>query len=1132
MVCTSGNASSHCSFSSMQQQQRQQQAMLFGVERLMTAAYPPVRFEPRPTILLRRKIDVINCITRRVRRISQGLVDGTCSFENRRALAHTIVQSALQAAYPNCRRDIFVASACEGSHGSLLHGDTIAGAFLCDTVTYADPLIYASVLSSFIAYGVDFALPRHSSRGHSAGRNNVTPPLPSLDTALYCLHNAVKEICVTLTVLIGGTVTGYDKENGGIMRKRSPNAFVEAFHALANSYTLLSLLRFFAEEEVVDEGGNAGEGTATADASYRDKPLRYTTALLYRLFDAELESASEEGLSSSSSSSVIPSISSTFASGFKRAIKYYSAAGVKWNLSNQMNLREARNMLFHVSPLVRAMVVLMAYYCRHFPALYQAVVKSVEAPFIMDQLVHSALLHFPMRPHEEMERERSIFCEKKSRSLAGNLRQVAEPEPVNEAWLTALTTPDRAEGGANPEDDTLFPELVEKYRERRLSQRRGSLPGATVMPNNTVLPQSTETRGSPFACVGLLNVGNTCFINSFTQLFFAARHFRMDLLREKIPRLVPLLLNSVNETTGVGSEHGRQRISGHRPIIGPHVTAGFVLLMLQMHWMVTHGHSGGVVDTKYFRDLLPEPFNDGLQHDASEYGKVLMELLDNSSASEALWDAPRVEEEDEDDGRRAYVPHQQEEEYEQETRRNREEQQTLGGRGGGGRFTANFLSAVAHTHAEGNKRTETKHNIHGSGSGVGAGLTTVVARWFGGVSASLIECMACHHTRTQLSPFWDISVPLRREKDDDGPRMYPAEAVSHERRIVDGDAHVLRSEDGHIAITKYCVQDADSDDMLLEQEEAEEEPRQQPSLQELVDSVLNYHDSGELLHGDNMTYCESCRRREPVILRTAVHTTCKRVVPLTEEHVNGARGQLREKDIEGVPFYLTLQLNRFQYLRETGNHEKVMDKVTINKVISVPVRVVVRGSGHTGEEEDIGSEEVVHERIHYRLIAVLVHSGPSPRSGHYFTLLRFFADTENAEEDGDTCDSWVLANDSITSLLNSETSENILSGFGGIFGPSETPYIILYERCGYLPPATDELDLPVAIEQLLRELVKPEAQAPPASANNDTKGNDRGGDGDGGGGNHDGNGSGGNRGGGVDAFGSNNSFWGGGAPIF
>ncbi|RNF09082.1 ubiquitin hydrolase [Trypanosoma rangeli] len=615
-------------------------------------------------------------------------------------------------------------------------------------------------------------------------------------------------------------------------------------------------------------------------------------------------------------------------------------------------------------------------------------------------------------------------------------------------------------------------------------------------------------------------MGNTCFINSFTQLFFAARHFRIDLLREKLPRLLSSL-----DDSGTGSKTVWEWVGGRR------VAAGFVLLMLQMHWMVTHGLSGRAVDTKYYRYFLPEPFNDGFQHDASEYGKVLMELLDNSCAGETARDGTSCALEED-------TPSQSAEEKEEKGEKVKEGTVLEEGAGRWG-LTTGHLPATVSTHTEGNT-TETKSGGHGDISGGGTTQSTVVARWFGGVSASLIECVSCNHTRTQLSPFWDISVPLRREEDVKS-WSDSAEVVCDEEKHLKEEAHVLRSADGHVvAITTYCTYDADVDgdvnDTALPKEA--EEARQQPSLQDLLDSVLDYRNSGEVLYGDNMTYCESCRSREPVRLRTAVHTMCKRRVPLTGDH--GWRvqhEQLQESDIAGVPFYLTLQLNRFHYRRETGSHEKVMDKVTINKLIGVPVRVVMRGSGcadraeHPGEAAAVGNEEedVLHGRIHYRLLAVLVHSGPSPRSGHYFTILRFFADAdadaEGEDENDGTRDSWVLANDSMISPLTSETAENVLSGSSGVFGMSETPYIILYERCGYPPPANEALELPTAVEELLRSLVLPGAHGSPASVNNN---NGDGGDGDDG--DDDGAVGGGDNG--ADAFDANNPFWGGGTPIF
>ncbi|RNF18375.1 ubiquitin hydrolase [Trypanosoma conorhini] len=710
MVCRNGDASSHFSGSSVQQQPPS-----FGLERLLTAAYPPPRFEPGPKVLLRCKADVVNCITRRVRRVSEGLMAGRYAFENRRALAHTIVRSALQAAYPNCRRDIFAASPGDGAAGPPLHGDTIAGAFLCSTVTCADPLIYASVLSFFFAYGVDFTAPRRGSGGPVAGGNRVAPPLPSLDTALYCLHKVVEEILARTGMLHGRNVTEHSK-NGAPTPRRWLDDLQDFFLVLANGYTLLSLLRFFAEEEeevvvAVEERWNGAELSAegrkrdAADLSVRAAPLCYTTAVLYRLFDRKIGSVAPAGASSPSAPA--SSIVSVFAILFKEVVEYCNGAGVRWNLSDEAGLRGARRALYSTPALVRNMVVVVAAYCRQFPPLYQAVKKQAGSPFILDQLVHSALFRLPLCPQEEVERERSVVYDKKvATAAAGAMHEPAATEEFGPQFK-----PPPFYGGtdagthSNKLGDTSFP-----CNAGAISAQWRSSPRERTSFANTALPlRAAEAAGSSLACVGLLNMGNSCFLNSFTQLFFAARHFRVNLLQEKLPRLLPLLKRSLDNDTGAGSGGGEEWVGGRRGATAPHVTAGFVVLMLLMHWMVTHGLSGRAVNTASFRNFLPEPFNDGFQHDASEYGKVLMELLDSSSASEAAADAASSAEEEDYDN-------------EQKRKKNKRENVLEGGaEAGAGGCAAGPFQARVSAHARGEGRNGSRGGGGGGGRGGDAG---------------------------------------------------------------------------------------------------------------------------------------------------------------------------------------------------------------------------------------------------------------------------------------------------------------------------------------------------------------------------------------------------------------------------
>ena len=148
----------------------------------------------------------------------------------------------------------------------------------------------------------------------------------------------------------------------------------------------------------------------------------------------------------------------------------------------------------------------------------------------------------------------------------------------------------------------------------------------------------------------------------------------------------------------------------------------------------------------------------------------------------------------------------------------------------------------------------------------------------------------------------------------------------------------------------------------------------------------------------------------------------------------------------GLPWYLAIQLNRFAYQRATQSYGKVTDAVPLNEVLMVPVYPMVtteqetpstsqneeeaqqqqqqqqssqdsntEEKGRRREEEDEGREETSAPRpsssttattvtvtttpvwVAYRLQTIIVHSGSTPNSGHYFALTRrsssFFGDT-------------------------------------------------------------------------------------------------------------------------------------------
>ncbi|KAG5509821.1 hypothetical protein JKF63_07466 [Porcisia hertigi] len=130
----------------------------------------------------------------------------------------------------------------------------------------------------------------------------------------------------------------------------------------------------------------------------------------------------------------------------------------------------------------------------------------------------------------------------------------------------------------------------------------------------------------------------------------------------------------------------------------------------------------------------------------------------------------------------------------------------------------------------------------------------------------------------------------------------------------------------------------------------------------------------------------------------------------------------------GLPYYLAVQLNRFAYQRVSQSYRKITDGVPLNEVIIVPVYPGGAGKRDapqssfdvhasnlstrmTSEERgnlDMSREDeglhggsvnrpsaVVHSVtpknpvwVAYRLKTIIIHSGTTPNSGHYFILTR------------------------------------------------------------------------------------------------------------------------------------------------
>ncbi|NXY73435.1 UBP38 hydrolase, partial [Glareola pratincola] len=237
-----------------------------------------------------------------------------------------------------------------------------------------------------------------------------------------------------------------------------------------------------------------------------------------------------------------------------------------------------------------------------------------------------------------------------------------------------------------------------------------------------------------------------------------------------------------------------------------------------------------------------------------------------------------------------------------------------------------------------------------------------------------------------------------------------------------------------------------------------------------VTDLLNYFLAPEILSGDNKYYCEKCASLQ----------NAEKTMQIIEE-----------------PEYLILTLLRFSYDPKCHIRRKILDNVSLPLVLELPVKrpasslAVVSGGWSVGVEiSDIGEnlakklkpsgadEVTCPQLVPYMLSSVVVHSGVSSESGHYYSYARNVTGsgpsglchqstalslvspqdkllTEESpctvvenELDTEMPREWFLFNDSRVTFTSFQSVQKITSRF-----PKDTAYVLFYKKqnstCGF-----------------------------------------------------------------------------------
>lgn len=343
---------------------------------------------------------------------------------------------------------------------------------------------------------------------------------------------------------------------------------------------------------------------------------------------------------------------------------------------------------------------------------------------------------------------------------------------------------------------------------------------------------------------------------------------------------------------------------------------------------------------------------------------------------------------------------------------------------------------------------------------------TLIETMFGGTLITCIRCLQCHCISEKKEPFTDLSLafcPPATSQYSSQPERPSEEPKGLYQGSVNGGSETV--EPGSAASQTNSIHSVPE--------------RNEPSL--TVPDMVNYFLAPEILDEDNAYFCEKCSS-----LQRAEKTM----------------------KVVSAPEYLILTLLRFSYNAKCHVRRKILENVTIPPLMRLPVysRSMNSESLYSASlsqhvdcpessenlakklkpsQKDEQDERKKMEQIDggdgsvqpvlYVLSSVVVHSGVSSESGHYYSYGRnidgadgtqhsasrflFNEDLQNGQAQynpsncsalsippqqagsGQDAKDWLLFNDSRVTSSSFQLVQNITNRF-----PKDTAYVLMYRK--------------------------------------------------------------------------------------
>lgn len=257
-----------------------------------------------------------------------------------------------------------------------------------------------------------------------------------------------------------------------------------------------------------------------------------------------------------------------------------------------------------------------------------------------------------------------------------------------------------------------------------------------------------------------------------------------------------------------------------------------------------------------------------------------------------------------------------------------------------------------------------------------------------------------------------------------------------------------------------------------------------------ISELLEYFFEPEILQGSNQYHCEQCHSLQDAERTVTISKPSNFLVLTLKRFAYNVRTQQRSKILQSVTYPLTLKLPSVHLERSVPTRDAVFKDIQegapevfeeksediINESCFRSKRTKQEHDSVVNSASNEGVIDTCDEKptsdIVYSLCSVIVHSGTSSESGHYYCYARSSAQVTEEEDVDDSAssrttdqDTWFLFNDSRVSYSAFSTFADVAKRF-----PKDTPYVLIYKRvspCGTIIPVESSRE----IRQDLADLV-------------------------------------------------------------